>query len=35
MEILEMLFRVVLIPALGILTAYAVKFLRDKSAELQ
>ena len=35
MEILEMLFRVVLIPALGILTAYAVKFLRAKSAELQ
>ena len=35
MEILEMLFRVVLIPALGILTAYAVKFLRVKSAELQ
>ena len=35
MEILEMLFRVVLIPALGILTAYAVKFLRAKSVELQ
>lgn len=35
MEILEMLFKVVLIPALGILTAYAVKFLRAKSAELQ
>lgn len=35
MEILEMLFKVVLIPALGVLTAYAVKFLRAKSAELQ
>ena len=34
-EILQMLFQIVLIPLLGTLTIFAVKFLNAKSTELQ
>ena len=34
-EIIEMLFNIVLIPLLGTLTIFAVKFLNAKSKDLQ